>query len=414
MTKKIITTSVVMGAMFTLIGCGGGSDSESTPAIGTAFYIDSAVSGVNYTCGAQEGITGADGSFTFEVGASCTFYLGDIELRGVDAELLVDGESVYETNVKIARILQSLDSDGNPDNGITIDPVTVQALADEGITSLPTTGAEMDEMLQVIEDNGGTYVSEDDAQAHLDQVEEEAIAEGTIPAPSATLEQAVVGRTIFGACEDGYVEEMLFGTDGVIHGIGSMGGVEGTETFEMNYRIDGDVLYTVEPEDGEEDAHKFSGAGSTSVSFLETGGDTTTFYYSRADAIANPQAECGGEDEDGGSFEGITESMLTGKTFYEAFPDGNDVQCYAKMTLSLSEGGTRHEICYNADDSLRSDETFTFDVALVDGKIEVVNGEKRFKLISESSSAWQVIDELDNDGTETWYLSKPSGFPDSL
>jgi len=169
MTKKIIATSVAMGAMLTLIGCGGGSSSTATSSVatGTAYYIDSAVEGVDYTCGARSGVTGADGSFTFEAGGSCTFYLGDIELRGVDAGLLVDGESVYETDVNIARILQSLDSDGNPNNGITIEAATVQALADEGITSLPTSEAEMDEMLAVIAVNGGTEVSEDDAVEHM-------------------------------------------------------------------------------------------------------------------------------------------------------------------------------------------------------------------------------------------------------
>ncbi len=176
MIKKVIATSIVMGAMFTLIGCGGGSSSDggvnsgggtNPVAIGTAFYIDSAVSGVNYKCGSTEGITGSEGEFTFEVGSSCTFYLGDMELRGVDAGLLVDGESVYETDVDIARILQSLDSDGNPDNGITIKAATVQALADEGIASLPTTDTEMDEMLAVIAANGGTEVSEEDAAEHM-------------------------------------------------------------------------------------------------------------------------------------------------------------------------------------------------------------------------------------------------------
>ena len=101
--NKILFFGLVVGAMISLVGCGGGSSDTTdsvgtnpTPvATGTAYYVDSAVSGVNYKCGSQEGITGADGEFTFEVGASCTFYLGDIELRGVEAELLVDGESVY-------------------------------------------------------------------------------------------------------------------------------------------------------------------------------------------------------------------------------------------------------------------------------------------------------------------------------
>jgi hypothetical protein len=174
--NKILSSGLVIGAMMSLVGCGGGSSSDAgtastggtgSVATGTAFYIDSAVSGINYKCGSTEGITDASGAFTFEVGASCTFYLGDMMLRGVDAGLLVDGENVYETDVKIARILQSLDSDGDPSNGITIKSDTVKALSEHGITSLPTSEAEMDAMLQVIEDNGGTYVSEKSAQDHL-------------------------------------------------------------------------------------------------------------------------------------------------------------------------------------------------------------------------------------------------------
>ncbi len=175
MIKKNMATSVAISTMLLIAGCGGGSsdsgDSSGSggdvAATGTAYYVDSAVSGINYICGAEAGITGADGAFTFETGSNCTFYLGDMELRGVDAGLLVNGENVYETDVEIARILQSLDSDGNPDNGITISEDAVAALAEAGITSLPTTEAQMDEMLQVIDDNGGTNVNEEDASAHL-------------------------------------------------------------------------------------------------------------------------------------------------------------------------------------------------------------------------------------------------------
>ncbi len=84
MTKKIMLTTIAMSAVLALVGCGGGSDSSDSSEVGTAYYIDSAVSGVNYTCGSQKGITGIDGAFDFELGKSCTFYLGDIELRSVD------------------------------------------------------------------------------------------------------------------------------------------------------------------------------------------------------------------------------------------------------------------------------------------------------------------------------------------
>ncbi len=159
-----------------------GGTNPGNVATGIAYYIDSAVSGVNYKCGSREGITGDNGSFTFEVGSSCTFYLGDMKLRDVNAGLLVNGENVYETDVKIARILQSLDSDGDPKNGITIEAATVQALADEDITLLPTSEADMDKMLAVIAANNteGKTFSEEEAQDHLDETQGEAAAENVV------------------------------------------------------------------------------------------------------------------------------------------------------------------------------------------------------------------------------------------
>jgi len=180
--REILVGSVLA---LMLVGCGGGSatdtgdnvgsSSSSDPisgdntgnnviTTGTSFYIDSAVSGINYTCGTKQGITGVDGSFTFDVGSGCTFYLGDVTLRTVDAGVLRDGQSVYETDLNIARILQSLDADGNPDNGIQINAEIVKALAGQ---TLPTTSEQLEAFLQTIAAEGGTVVSEADASNHL-------------------------------------------------------------------------------------------------------------------------------------------------------------------------------------------------------------------------------------------------------
>lgn len=284
MTKKIVSTGVVIGTIFMFVGCGGGSSATNagatnpnSVATGTAHYVDSAVSGVNYKCGTQEGITGADGSFTFEVGSSCTFYLGDMKLREVDAGLLVDGESVYETDVNIARILQSLDSDGNPDNGITIEAATVQALANEGITSLPKTETEMDEMLAVIAANGGTEVSEEGAEAHM-------------------LTTLLGGKTFYITVCDSYrdengntvannhVETLVFGTNGKLTDTWIEGGEQ--KKVIMDYSIDGDVLSVITP-DGETITFRNPEQTATTITFAnaysEEGG---RFFFDYATAEA--------------------------------------------------------------------------------------------------------------------------------
>ncbi len=120
----------------------------------------------------------------------------------------------------------------------------------------------------------------------------------------------------------------------------------------------------------------------------------------------------------------ITEAMLSGKTFYDTFTDYNGDVCYANMTMSATSG-TRHEVCYTSDGSEKGNETFTFTVAFIDSKIRVDAGDeyKWFTLTAEDAMAWHMINDDDDgkDGTldsigeeNTWYFSKPAGFPESL
>ncbi len=389
-----MTTSVAIGAMFTLIGCGGGSDSDTntggtnpTPAAtGTAYYIDSAVSGVNYTCGAQEGITGADGSFTFETGASCTFYLGDMELRGVDAGLLVDGVSVYETDMEIARILQSLDSDGDPENGITIDAEIVAALAAHDIGALPTSEAEMDEMLAVIAANGGTEVGETAAQEHV-------------------LNTLVVGKTVYQKCGE-TVDSMVFQTNG------ELVSVENGEEVTVGYRIEGNIVYTIE-EDGE-DAHIFVDATADFIKFQETEGDITTFYFTAEAAQAGAASDCGGED-DGEPIDGpieITEAMLNEKVFYFHVTDDDGESAYIKYSFYPSSSVIYTELV--ASDG--SSDAFDLSYSIGDGKIVIQDGDETKIIVAfeMNNDRWMVQKEGDDNMPLMWYLSKPGHFPESL
>ncbi len=488
MTRKIISSVMVTGVAFALLGCGGSSDTISSAGpvaaeveTGTAFYIDSAVSGVNYKCGSKEGITGADGEFTFEVGGSCTFYLGDIKLRDIASDLLVNGENVYETDAKIARILQSLDSDGNPDNGITIEAATVQAMADEGITALPTTEAEMDEMLAVIAANGGTEVSEEDAAAHMlttllgdktfyvvdeandgsKQVTEltfnedltsiKAISpemtenwgikiEGTRltfngdtdgsytiittdPAndyimftdyfsngsldgmghrlyrdkadaesyfdslKNPDLEALIVGKTVYQKCGK-TVDSMTFQANGEILMVEN--GVEMT----TGYRIDGNVIYTIE-DDGQEDAHTFAGATADYIKFRETEGDITTFYFTAEDAQAGAASDCGGDDE--GPFQ-FTTDYLIGKTLY--FVQFND------FGHEEQSGWNAAKIIFNANGAMVWNEIETLDSGAynttysVDGNgllsmFADVEGSMQLTYMSQTEDYFQVCDDND-------------------
>lgn len=115
---------ILGGAMAALLsGCGGGND-----AVKTAYLVDSNVGGVAYQCGSQSGVTGTDGSFRFQDGAACTFSIGAAQFT-VNADKLSANKRISpydifseddEKAVNLARLLQTLDSDGNPENGISI------------------------------------------------------------------------------------------------------------------------------------------------------------------------------------------------------------------------------------------------------------------------------------------------------
>lgn len=119
--KKV--NSILLPLML-LSGCGDSDDSS----VKSGVFVDSAVEGVTYISGDLSGVTDSDGRFEYQSGQTVTFMVGDIVLGqavGDDlitpVDLVEDAEdSSHTTVLNIARFLQTLDDDGNPDNGIKI------------------------------------------------------------------------------------------------------------------------------------------------------------------------------------------------------------------------------------------------------------------------------------------------------
>ncbi len=131
MKKSILAISIIASSLLLLTGCGGSSNNnEQAATTGTGYYVDSAVAGVNYTCGSKTGTTEADGAFTFEKGKDCTFTAAGIPLKTVSAADLTNQAKIVENNVTVARFLQSIDVDGNASNGIQITDKVLEILTD--------------------------------------------------------------------------------------------------------------------------------------------------------------------------------------------------------------------------------------------------------------------------------------------
>ncbi|MBE9525880.1 MAG: hypothetical protein IME94_02810 [Proteobacteria bacterium] len=98
--------------------------------------MDSAVDGLHYKTATQSGVTSNSGEFSFQDGEKIEFYLGENLLGESTASSVltpidfITAEKHPDTLINILRLLQSLDDDNNPENGIYISP-EVQGFANE-------------------------------------------------------------------------------------------------------------------------------------------------------------------------------------------------------------------------------------------------------------------------------------------
>ena len=124
--------------MFAACGGGGGGSTEPPriqppPVTEVGVFIDSPVEGITYQSGSNApGTTNAEGMFVYEVGQTLSFSVGGVRLGS-----LPDGKSLvtpYDFGVaaeNIARLLQTLDADGDHLNGIDL---TAASAALAGVT----------------------------------------------------------------------------------------------------------------------------------------------------------------------------------------------------------------------------------------------------------------------------------------
>lgn len=115
-------------------GGGGGGGGGSAPL--TGIFLDSPVSGINYRTASSSGKTNANGEFSYIPGETVIFSIGNIDLPAATANSTVtplDLANTTDVNHQVVSnllvLLQSLDTDGNPSNGIQISSTAHTAAA---------------------------------------------------------------------------------------------------------------------------------------------------------------------------------------------------------------------------------------------------------------------------------------------
>ncbi|MCG8311882.1 MAG: hypothetical protein MI976_01585 [Pseudomonadales bacterium] len=189
-----------MSTLALSLGCGGGGGSSSGGGGGnanggggsnggsqqTGLFIDGPVAGVRYQTTDANGnpvdaVTNAAGEYAYVAGRSINFSLGKVSFGTIVAQDIttpfsfVDSESNPEFPLNLARLLQTFDEDGDPENGLDI-PEAVSA----GLLSYPgniadllnSTQGNFESSLQNILDStfpasGYSIVERSDALSHL-------------------------------------------------------------------------------------------------------------------------------------------------------------------------------------------------------------------------------------------------------
>ncbi|WP_296935139.1 hypothetical protein [uncultured Marinobacter sp.] len=186
---KKLTLATAISSAFVLTGCGGSSGGSSdavdnndtgdtSTTAETGVFVDAAVAGINYTTspGGQSGQTNELGEYNYEAGDTVVFSIGGIDLPAVEATGRITPAdmgsgttdwSSDQTVVNILRLLQTLDSDDDASNGITITEDVHTALQD---IDLDPSVSETDFETQAntaINTTGKTLIAKVDAVNHF-------------------------------------------------------------------------------------------------------------------------------------------------------------------------------------------------------------------------------------------------------
>ncbi len=182
---------MLIAAIGGIVSCGGGGD--SSPVVSNGVLIDSAVEGVAYQTDTQSGVTDANGQFSYVAGETISFSIGDLAFPVIAAgpqitpqDFAAASADPQAMTANIARLLQSLDTNADPADGITISSIASENATaidlDQSVAAFEADSA----VLSLVANSGSTntsLISEDAALAHLDQTLE-TLAESENEAPS--------------------------------------------------------------------------------------------------------------------------------------------------------------------------------------------------------------------------------------
>jgi len=124
--------------------------------------LTGAVKGLKYKTATQMGETNSKGEFSYLEGETISFSIGDIKLPTISAQKNISAYTLADNNaldsavaLNITRLLQTLDQDGNYDNGIEITAMAHTIAT--GMTVDFSSSRFVDEVANLVSTSGATH-----------------------------------------------------------------------------------------------------------------------------------------------------------------------------------------------------------------------------------------------------------------
>ncbi len=340
------------------------------------------------------------GTYTCNVGDTVEFFLGNYPLGRADAtDGILDVETDLPNGVVVMRLLEGIDS--AEDGFITI-PDGFNAL--DNVTAAP----------------GDTDFEKEVNAAGITLEDETVVAENHA---EGLLEVYLAGKT-FHIEEETFGTTISFNTNLTEINVGAVAVPIGTYTAPISSGI-------VELHSGGLQVPDLGFITLTEKTehyllFTYNTDQTVKFYFDEPIAILVSKG-----------YTPLTEEILSGEILYhvEAEYDNGDSSpktgdLYSSMTLANGTL-TRKEVWVNAaNPEDTASDSFTVSYEIIDGEIRIdvpaMDGDPAmyiwWTLTSESVDSWTINDledlgkdgEIDDGNQDTYYLTKPDGFPASL
>ena len=186
MKKEVSIAVALLLSAGLFIGCGGGGGGGDT-TVKTGTLEDSVVAGVSVECTSGTSTTDNNGKFTYKAGDLCTFKVGGLILGKVNPDVtLVSGSglvtpadlvgvtsNLVPKAVELSRILQSMDENKNPADGIDLTKKS-EELASVNIDLTQKDNFTAEEIINQVSTEANievAVVSTVEAENHLQEIE---------------------------------------------------------------------------------------------------------------------------------------------------------------------------------------------------------------------------------------------------